>query len=355
MKWLFAAALACGGCNTGGLPLAPAPDLATPTRLDLSLDLSIPIDLTTSPMDLGTFDLTTTLDLRPLVPPPPFDGTCTSAAMGGGVYDPDCVYLLGTLQEGACYRDVLVSPGQPQDYVAGFGCYIDHPLLRPSDGKLIYTDIVSGQDLALSFDVDAVSPFASYPTLLDDTVLPTAQCPSSVLRIYSFRDGTLAYTCRNSTGQVYVQGSLTPILTQGTPIAFGAGRSMLVYDPPGLAVVEAGQRTTINGLPSVISFRVARSTGTGYLLAAQDSGYYKLYEISLAGALSVRGTYQTSSAILTSCVLEPSGALICFTRGSPPAFPDTVTRFTTNNSPVLIYDEAQNPVKIHISHLLTGP
>jgi hypothetical protein len=355
------------GCNralslpqpdSGGADLASAAvDGAVPPDLAIAHDFSRRPDRSVEP-DLGALDLAEVDQSRPLdLPPPlPFDDVCTPGPMGTGVYDPDCVYLLGTLSEGSCPGDVFVHPSRPDDYVAGFPTCTQGGAIRPSDGRLLYVDGVGLESVAMEFAVDAVSPFSTYVAdpAANDTAIPTPLCTDGPWRVGSFRDGTILYLCVNS-GSVVRSGDTT-LLSSDDAIAFGAGRAILVDGGfARLAIVEAGQRTAVTGLPSTLNEVVtARSTADGFLVATydRDLSTYRLFAIDRAGAATARGNYQMAGG--TRCVLEPSGALVCFTEG-PGSFHDTITRFTTTGAPTVIYDEQLHLVKIHGSYLVTGP
>jgi hypothetical protein len=68
---------------------------------------------------------------------------------------PNCVYLIGTLVEGAGFRDVVIHPSQPNKIVAGFGGDTDGPFIR-ANGHLVFTD----WEKAYSFEPEH-APFSS--------------------------------------------------------------------------------------------------------------------------------------------------------------------------------------------------
>jgi hypothetical protein len=354
-------------CNHGALLLPNDAATSDPTvaqdlgARDLSIrDASEP-DLAHRDLAIGDYavapDLTST-DLAP-PPPPAYDGVCTPGAMATSVYDPDCVYLEGTLSEGACYRDALVFPAAPDDYVTGFGCYAGEGMIRPTDGRFLYTDYLGGTDVGLAFTVDAVATTA-YPSAPSSNDLPIATPGCGVWRLDTFRDGTLAWRCYNSGTELRIGDGSTTLTLPGTAYAFGAGRAVLAADGGGLAIVDLDGKVAVTGLPSFTSVAAARSTPNGFLAAlVSGSGTpatYSLFDIAGDGTAAARGAYQLgSSSMRGGCVLEPAGAMVCFTDDPSKVFHDTITRFSTIDPPTLVYDEDLHTVKIHISYLVTGP
>jgi hypothetical protein len=331
-------------------------DLATrdlATRDLATRDLTTP-DLTTR--DLATRDLAST-DLA-FPPAPPFDGVCTPGAMGTSVYDPDCIYLFGTLQQGACFVDAFVYPPNPDDWVVGFGCYADQGLIRPDNGRFLYTEAIVATGGPLEFTVDDGPGFAQYPTMpqANDTDLQ-AGCPQGVWHIYAFRDGTPAWRCYNSPTVLHIGDAASTRTLTGNPIAFGAGRAVLVDEGSVLAIVDATSRTPVAGVPSSYSVVTARSTADGFRVVLEASdGTATLYKTDLTGAATSLGSYTRGTAFtsIRGCVLEPGGALQCFTQETP-GLHDYITRFSISAAPVMLYDEALHTVKIHGSQLVTGP
>jgi hypothetical protein len=345
------------GCNSGGLSLNQTDDMALGDLASRSDMAAWSGDMAMRDFASTVADLAKVADLAPFdMAPPKYDGVCQPAPMWTGVYDPDCVYLWGTLSEGACYRDALVHPANPTDYVAGFTCSTFESDIRPSDGRLMFSEYISGKEVARSFVVDAVSPVTTYPANpgANDFTLPTAGC-QDIRLLHAFRDGTLTYQCSGQNG-IFVEGSAAPIMITGSPLAFGAGRAILAANGSSAEIVDGAQHTSVTGLPSFTSVAATRSTPSGFMMAASSGTTFSLYDITLAGVATLRGSYQFGShTSYHGCVLDPDGGLVCFTRGTASVFHDTVTRFTTTGMPTLVYDEIPNTVKIHISYLVTGP
>lgn len=76
-----------------------------------------------APRDAGTPDS---------APPPPPD-------LSLQVFDPEQVYLVGTLSEGACYRDAIAPILDPDRASIGFDCdwFSATAMIRPSDGRVL--------------------------------------------------------------------------------------------------------------------------------------------------------------------------------------------------------------------------
>jgi hypothetical protein len=343
-------ALPPSGNNPGVADLAVAPDLGgldLATR-DAARDLAphdlAPRDLTPPP------DLTSPPDLLPALPLP-FDGVCTPNAMATSVYDPDCIYLVGTLSQGNCGADVFVYPGAPDDYVAGFACDDPRGMIRPTDGRFLFTTSNGSIDVAYAFT--AGGPISN------DLPIATPGCPYGVFHVDTFRDGTLAWRCFNTTNVVHIDDGSTMLTTPNGAYAFGPGRAVLAGDGAGLSIVDPSGKTPVTGLPSFVAVAAARSTPDGFYVAlgtANTPLSAALYEIAMAGAATKRGDYQLDNSwVRPGCALEPGGAMVCFTNRPSQGLDDTITRFTTTDAPTVIYDESLHPVKIHISYLITGP
>ena len=132
-----------------------------------------------------------------------------AAAVTGDLFDPDQVYLVGTLIEGGCGRDAVAHWGSPDSAVVGFHCHVDErsARIRPTDGRLLYTNVF--EDLLREFhEDDWPSPDSVYPDapLDNDTVLPTPPCTDGLDPLAGFLvspTGTVLHRCRSDAATWY--------------------------------------------------------------------------------------------------------------------------------------------------------
>jgi hypothetical protein len=298
---------------------------------------------------------------------------CVAATDNGGVLDPRCVYLMGTLTPGTVGRAVLVAPRFPTAMLAGF--YAASAVSVQSSGKVVFVDEASDRSRRLySFVPD---PFVSgaYPLgpLLNDTELTTPPCVfpdddvNSALPVPGSSD--VLYDCGNSRGTYYRTGQSEVWLTLPSYM-----ENIRALNPQGAAWVshsdgssrilsQDGSSLAITGVGRVSA---VRWTGTSWMAAAfssdeADTRAAALYEISSTGAATKVADYVFSEItksffLLSGCVLEPSGALWCL-GGRFDAnvdADDVVLRMPPGEPSTVEYDEALGTVKIHGGGLFTG-
>lgn len=343
------------------------PDASPDTSSDAGADLAIDTGADAGPdmrsdvgedvgIDLGV-DMATTDDHE-----------CEPDGLALGTWDPDCVYLLGTLIEGSSGWDVFTHPGTASDVYFGFGDYPSDPVIRPSDGKLIVADF----DEVYEFEPDVVWPIGEQrpdrpaDALANDTPIDAPRCDTvgaGTWRAMSFPDGTLAYGCYNDGGTLYLEGTTDSLEANGEEaVALGAGRRILV-DPmdADAVIIQNGTSTTVTGLRDYERFIAARWID-GRFVAAVAHAYtpwdIEMWAIAGDGSASSLGAVQLApdevESYFQDCVLDGKGALYCFTT-APGTLSDSITVFTTDAAPDTIYSENGERVAIHISYLATGP
>jgi len=359
---LFGAVASCGGgldtdlFDDPGDPSQHFGDASTlPQGADASADS--PID---GSDDQGAADAGAPDGAWP--PPPPYDGICTPGPMSTGVYDPDCVYLLGTVQEGSCGYDALIYPANPNDRVYDFGCNAWLPRVRPTDGRLIFVSSVNEPDQAYAYRPQTTRAQWDRDQLALQEKLDT--CPL-LNRIYSFPDNTkMLYDCWSNDGGSgpYIDGAPFDMAGYDGPLAGGEGGSVLAWkQTPELeyGIVVNGVATPVTGLANADIFAQRSRRGGGFLIADWGPNRGELREVLPSGDTVVRGTYQTDRThgpAGPDCVLEPGGALVCLDWSDYNGLRyDEIVRYTVDAPLQVIYQERTNDVKIHISSLATGP
>jgi len=297
--------------------------------------------------------------------PPSADGVCINTDVQAGIVDPDCVYLLGTLNEGDSFRNVLIDPAQPADRAFGFGHTRRTPLVHPLKGRTWFMGMTSTPPVAVySFTKSVpVNELDITNQLAAQTIIPTPSCPSNLLDKFFIApdDGALVYTC----GNVFVEGTAAPIDLKGhLPFALGADRLFLASSAGEFALVKNGVVTPLPSTLWGLGLYVARSRpGGGFFVVAGALGTQgQLVEILPDGTTKVLGSYdfgppQGGIGPGPNCVLDRANGLVCLNRipGAPTVFADGVVRFSLNAPPVLVFDERNSDVKIHLSSLVTGP
>lgn len=291
--------------------------------------------------------------------PPQADGICSQTAMSAGTFDADCVYLLGTLSMSAdAWRDALIHVDRPNDFATGFGYVSRAPIVRPTDGRLLFA--ASGDQLPDRI-YRYTTPGTGFPnpSLAAQAIEPGVSCGTARLdRFFVFPDdGALLYRCG---AQVFVTGSAVP-LDLGNRNLLATGRNRLIVAAstyPDLVLVQNGVVTPVPGLTGTpLAFR-SRPSGTMYMAISGVGVRGELREIALDGSSQVVGTYQLGagpSGPGADCALEPSGALVCINTIDRADFAQGVVRVSFDKPPEILYDERKGGVKIHISRMVTGP
>ena len=294
-------------------------------------------------------------------------GTAAVDAGSLQVLDPGEVYLMGTLSEGACYRDALAHWSTPNVASVGFDCYADESgaVIRPGDGRLLYTNTFEDKLREYHCDDCSYSSVSTaYPAnvLANDTVLPTP-CPSTNDRMTWFRvsaEGEVLHQCgmsigqlRNATGAVVYDGTGDPVRAVG-----GSGwlltEKKVVNYKTGVSVVLKGAIPVSN--PVAIRWSAPDAFFIAYKPELHQASLYRA-AFSTGGEDRVGG-YPDLLAGLTSRYnyrLDSAGRLFFFASLSN-SFTDVIVRSEVGGESKIAYSEADRPlVKIHISSLVTGP
>jgi hypothetical protein len=300
---------------------------------------------------------------------------CTNPWPGApGTFNPDCVYLAGTLHEGISGLDAIVHPSQPQKVVGGFSWDLSNDArVRRTDGRLVFEDV----EKLLVFKDDALGSASSVPYFgtgvlyppnarANDDVVVTPACASlpSHIKTPSLAgvfpdDGKAIYRCYD--GALFLEGSSSVFMANDRIVAPGANRTLLVR--AGLRKLalhpSAGAEIPLPALPDH-DIAVARFVDDHFIVALfKGPATAERWHVTLTGTTMRIGAYQLDANPMSPAVLwqqaklDGTGALYAFTRRGIPAI-DQIARYTTTSAPAIVYDEANKKVKIHISALITG-
>lgn len=297
-------------------------------------------------------------------PPPagPSDGVCTPGDVTLGLYDPDCVYILGSTQPGSAYARALFHPSDPTRLAVGWGTGPTGLTVR-SDGKLLFD----------SFDRNAAFVFApGLPTetipqqFARHTLVSTPACSTNPWSIHLHpRSGSGGppgyYQCIQGGSRYYEIGTSTQLDLGGRHIvSIDENGAMLVRAAGNeRAIIDGASEHSLVGIEPNNVVQTRSKRGGGFLVAAAvgDDVYFPhLFELDAkTGIASDRGAYHMGSIRLTSeTVLEPSGALVAYVTLTPP-FGDGVVRLRLDAPPEIVFDDSKHAVKLHGTQLVTGP
>jgi len=274
-----------------------------------------------------------------------------------GIFNPDEVYIFGTLSEGACYLDAIAHWSDPNVAAVGFDCYANESTARiRNDGTLMYTNTF--EDVLREFHCDGCPdwvPGMPYPgnVLANDTILTTPPCDAT--GISGFIIGVTGESLHRCGTTWYHAGGVSVPIT-GVPLSYGYDNKVLTEN----AVIDilTVEQFPIFGLPAATTLTTRVAGPTSFWMARNASGVVTLWRIDHSGAATLEGTYPAPPANNTpsgSARLDSAGHLFQEGRG-PAVFEDVVIYRNLNGLSEVVYTEATNPaVKLHISSLVTGP
>jgi hypothetical protein len=318
------------------------------------------------------------------------NGAGTAGSAGGSIptcegevtsdiFDPNRVYLAGTLSEGSCNQSAIAAIECPNSAAVGFECIFDgnsfYPTsaqIRPSDGRLLYTHFRAE---LREFHCD-LCPYRDsngneYPrnVLDNDPVLVRASSPaSSETEFLVSPSGALFYR-RNDGAWVDETDRVVFDEAESTLLHVGFGAIALAgpdrrFDRlvDRLVDLDGGGSTAVLGLPDreVRSMRAAPPDR--FVLLVRGDGEldadWELWDIDASATATLRGEYPPFPSGLTQSVgqqLLPNGVL--FEMGDDRAtVDDVIVRREIGGATEVVYTEADLPnVKIHISAFVSGP
>jgi hypothetical protein len=360
-----AVAVACGGAIEKGDRPGSRPEASSGESAEDPTTLSDALPRDAGRLD-GPRDAAVDAPIDEISPLPDgslADGVCAHPTGHEDLFDPDCVYVLGTFVEGASGNSALFEPAHPADPRGGIWDYgMAHALVRPADNRVVYG--------SAGMRVFVADPRVGgrYPSDLaaaaNDPPLATPACPNASNLEGIFPDDSVAiYRC--GFGPRYLEGTSVPIagLENGFD-ALGPMRTALVLRPTnGPKIWIDGVDVPITGLPGVGGLLTARYGGGHRFLCAFTVGatpvVLQQWSIGFDGVATYVGDYLNPQNILTGfgSALDPAGNLY---RVSWEGFDDRIVRMSLVAPPVVVYDEqypdgGKKPLRLHGATLFTGP
>jgi len=285
-------------------------------------------------------------------------------------FDPNEVYVFGTLAPGAGGLDVVCHWSNPNRYLVGFNDFIAEGGIQILDGNLLYQNY--GSQAVHRFVPEFVSTLKpidlKYPTDADanDPILPTPPCTdedSIAGPFLTSPDGRMIYRCFDEKwyedGEVVWDGD-------GTAYEIAAlGNHGVVLLDSGLTVMDLAtrQRLTPDGDIKDVPNVAVRAVDDGFHVvrrASFDSETLELWHVTSDGVAARLGTYANFPADVypfasSRPVLSGSGELFEITENLA-RDTDLIVRRTITGASEVVYTEATNPrVLLHGSFLFTGP
>jgi len=199
------AAFCLGGCNCSFTPVEDCGGVVCDGGSGL-------------PPDAGVPDAGAALDAGAAVDAGlPDAGPVDAGIVAREIFDPNEVYLAGTVSEPYCSGDAIAHWSTPNNASTGFDCDCmqSSGVIRPSDGRLLYRRY--SDDVLREYHCDACAYSGTYPTapLANDTVVPTPCPPPNTMGQFLVApDGQVLHVCndlsgvlRDSTGAPVYDGS----------------------------------------------------------------------------------------------------------------------------------------------------
>jgi hypothetical protein len=294
-----------------------------------------------------------------------------ASSVGGLRFDTGQVYLFGTLSEGAGYRDAIAHWSAPNVAQTGFSSYVDESFnIRPSDKRLVYMDTENAtQILAFVEDGDGRGEYPKAPRTNDIPIKTVCKNPTEFYADPS--GGELVYLCygdapcKTSTCRYYRESGEEYLVPTGHHLLhLGYDKSALLATDNDEWVVRNGKGDLKPVKQAIKSWRIrAHSSGFWAVGPSADSKQPVRWNVALDGTPSLDGTFPLPPPssryrfFPMGCALEATGATVCEGDSTDVALEDHLIRAELNKPLAdVVYTEAKNPlVKIHISHLVTGP
>lgn len=304
----------------------------------------------------------------PLPPAGVSDGVCVPGDVSLGLYDPDCVYVLGSTQPGSAGRGALFHPDFPTRLAAGWGYYGNYLTIR-GDRKILFTSIQPRGAYVFAPALPNESLGAQYAR---HTLLSTPACGSTspALRDVHLHPKSGAggppgyYLCTLAGGRYYELGTSTELNLGGRYLLGIDENGAFLVRPTGgqLIIMDGTVEHPVIGIDASKVTEVRSRRGGGFLVAAVAGAETspRLYDLPIATGVAVeRGAFIMGRFRLTSLTaLEPSGALQAIVSLVSPGV-DGVVRFRIDAPPEVLFDESKDTTKgavqLHAGMLVTGP
>lgn len=295
-------------------------------------------------------------------------GESGEAAVEHGQYDPDQVYILGTLAEGSCGADAFAHWSNPNSGATGFSCNVDDFMLDPQTGRLVFRNRSGEFDDYYAFVPDAYDrgqDSFEYPTSphLNDIPVETA-CTSGQVFMDPQSGSLLRWCCiEQPCRYLWPDGSEFSL----SPLDYTIRH--LGYDGSALLDREVlAPDGTISEIEDpTLSLDTVRAHEGGFrVFEFVDGGdfpdYARLHQLNFDGSIDLVGQYPEAPADVDvhgwSCALEKSDAFLCQGSDRNVTFGDLIVRGELDGETTVVYTEVTEPpplVKLHISYLVTAP
>lgn len=302
------------------------------------------------------------------------DGQCVPRNPNPSVFDPDCIYLVGTLHEGLAGYDVLGVIGDPTAVWAGFELWdSSRAKIRPTDGALLYTELTGPLRTFVADPITIVAPglpqpYPAMPFDNDPATLAPKCAPGAAVALGGVfpDDGRAMYGCyvdAFNTGAFLDDPAATQVTLPFGMIALGPGRTVLGITTAGLAVGPLGGPASAN-TSLHLDVQAARYAGGGafWVYGLRPEGqldHAEEWRIEADGSTTRLGEMALPTdgyAVPMTPAIGPDGDVYAIV--TPKSFVDAVVRYHFAGGGVteqLVYEESQGPVRIHGGRLITGP
>lgn len=286
--------------------------------------------------------------------------TCAHTAVRDGVFDPECVYLIGYQGNPSEQHAIAFDPMQPDDYADGLGYAQEWPRIRQTDGRMIFYASPEQGATAYLYEYTTYAPGRSGA----DALALQVQIARSEHDFSEAGAGAGQFWLFPDDGAPLVQ-----IGGQGAHLVGATEESLDVTDF-GVMQVQAGRTLfgRITTEPEVpLAFRrdgvVTRvqhnrssnlgirpgPNGTIWFITAMD----ELVELSPDGSERTLGTY-SAGVLGRRCIIMKDMALVCLEAGAGTE-PTQLVRFPLGAAaPEVLFDALQHQPRVHLGVPFTG-
>lgn len=292
--------------------------------------------------------------------------TAVRNPIGQSVFDPNRVYLFGTLEEGVAGRDVVCDLATPNLLTAGFEATSSGVLIR-ADGALLYRIFRQNRGELHRFVADRLTYDSEgdrweYPAnpIANDPLVATPGCTDVALAFAHPLTGELTVYC-GSRGGSWLQPDGRPLdncSTFGEPnlAAIGVDGSVLCIDTLRDAS-GVGHRLS-ERLDRLLAARARPEGGFWVVMPTQEAGLER-WVVEGEGTVRFDLAYPAVPPpyrLTYGLQLDGAGNLYVAVSSTETIGEESVMRFDGSSPPVIVYSEATDPsCKMHGSRLVTGP
>ncbi len=289
----------------------------------------------------------------PFLPP-----DCPAIVQLDDVFDPSQVYLFGTLSEGTGGRQAVAHWSTPDHAVVGWGDGVNNfqVYVRPTDGRMLYNDVIVPAVREFHCDTCPWEDGASYPMMAEENDPIIGECTplgATFLEFLVAPDGTFLTRCSgawyDSTGESRYAGEAGSLLHLGYD-DWALGQAGVVSLVDGSVAAELSPQ-----LGETIAIRA--DPAGGFFVVLGEHAAPEMVHVALDGAMESVGVFPPlpeGHLAFEGGVLD--GCLALYQQGrGPDTSEDLILRRALDDETRIVYTEALEPVvKIHISTLMTG-